>query len=190
MAIAENVKGSHPDQQQTRAPEIAAETPDRDGTSTNAARSPHNLSIGPMEAALSADREGARPFVGEPGKTTKPIQYGAVFNEAMFLDYVGNNPATARIVAQRFVANAPDHLTAIQTALHTGEVQMVARAAHGIKGAVSFFAASQVHDAARQLEALACAGDLEGAGGACRALGREIFRLVIALEEYLAGAST
>lgn len=189
MAIAADVKRSHPDQRQGRAPGIAGETPDRHGTFKDAAR-PHNPSIGPMEAALSADREGARPLVEEPGKTKNPMRYGAVFNEALFLGYVGNNPATARIVASRFVASAPDHLTVIQTALHTGEVQMVARAAHGIKGAVSFFAASQVNDAARQLEALARAGDLEGAASVCRELSREMFRLVIALEKFLACASS
>ncbi|MBI1814161.1 MAG: Hpt domain-containing protein [Deltaproteobacteria bacterium] len=107
------------------------------------------------------------------------------FNAAMFQDYVGNDTAVARRVVHRFLADAPGRLAAIQQALAAGDAQVLARAAHALKGAVSFFAADAALETAREVETIARTGDLQEAASACVALGNAMSRLTAALEEFL-----
>jgi len=77
-----------------------------------------------------------------------------------------------------FLADCPRLLGEIRGALSRGEVSEAGRVAHSLKGAAQSLSAGDAALAARQLEAVARAGDAAGATGAFTELERKVERLV------------
>jgi|ERR1700687_378090 len=131
------------------------------------------------------DQQSTQPLFGTDRLEKRPPLDNAVFDEKTFLDYVGNNIVLAHRVVRTFLGDLPGSVAEIGTALGAGDAPMAARAAHNLKGAVSFFAAAAALDAVCQIETLARAADLQRAGDAFTELGRETPRLTAALEAFL-----
>ena len=129
---------------------------------------------------------GEQPPVAGCSNVQSSPSYDAVFDEAKFRKYVGDDNAVAIKVVRCFLTDAPGRLAAIRAALSIGDAQKVARIAHLLKGSVSFFAAAAALDAAREVETIAMTGDVQGVADAGTTLGREIIRLTAALEAFLA----
>jgi len=73
---------------------------------------------------------------------------------------VGNDLELLCEIAQLFVDDAANMLSAIEQAVAAGDAAALGRSAHTLKGCVSNFSAPETFDAALELEKLGRSGDL------------------------------
>jgi CheY-like chemotaxis protein len=98
------------------------------------------------------------------------------------VDRVGGNPQLAADVAALFVAKRAELTAGVRDACARGDADSIARAAHGVRGALAMVAASPASHAAGELEAHA--GDAAARGALCAKLVREIARAAADLALY------
>jgi CheY-like chemotaxis protein len=101
------------------------------------------------------------------------------------LDRIGQDLDLLREVVDIWRTDAPRLVHELRSALASGDVARVTRAAHTIKGAVGSFGAFAAMTTAGGLEAFARAGDLPAAIAAIPTLEAELGRLQPALDELL-----
>lgn len=89
-----------------------------------------------------------------------------------------------------YLQDYPRQLACLHTAIAADDIITVERLAHGLKGAVSNFAARQAHAAAAALEKLAHAGSLSSIARATADLEVELQLLAQALEQEIARITT
>lgn len=77
-------------------------------------------------------------------------------------------------LAISFLADAPKRIANIQSAIAQKNAELLATTAHALKGSVAIFGAAKAVAAARNLEAMGRAGNLEGASGEFRTLEDEL----------------
>lgn len=77
-------------------------------------------------------------------------------------------------LAKSFLADVPKRIANIQTAITQKNAEMLATSAHALKGSVAIFGAPKAVAAARNLEAMGRAGNLENASAEFRALKHEV----------------
>ncbi len=87
-------------------------------------------------------------------------------------------------LAKMFCTESPKMLAAARVALEANDAGALRRAAHSMKGSVGTFAARRAMEAAKNLEDLAAAGDLERAGAAYEALVVQADVLRQALDQF------
>ena len=85
-----------------------------------------------------------------------------LLNEAVALDRVGGDASLLQEVAQLFLEDYPNSLSAIETAIQSGDSKALERAAHTLKGAVANFGVDPVVQSALALEMSGRLGDLSG----------------------------
>jgi two-component system sensor histidine kinase/response regulator len=94
--------------------------------------------------------------------TRPPISItGESLDRELALSRVGGDVDLLKEIAQLFVEDYPRVLDELHQAVDTGDAQAVERTAHGLKGSVSTFGASAAMEAARTLENLGRARQLE-----------------------------
>jgi HPt (histidine-containing phosphotransfer) domain-containing protein len=100
-----------------------------------------------------------------------------VFDRAEALARVCGNLGLLRELAEMFLEDTPQWLTAIRDALSAGDAPALRQAAHTLRGSVSSFSARAAEEAAGRLEGLARAGDLAAAVDALPAVEGTLARL-------------
>jgi len=96
--------------------------------------------------------------------------------DALLAHVEGDTILLAELV-KIFEDELPRLLAALRQAAAEGDARALERAAHTLKGTLSSFAAPAATAAARQLELVSRAGDLNAAAKACAALEQQIVRL-------------
>jgi PAS domain S-box-containing protein len=104
-----------------------------------------------------------------------------VMNHTEALARLGGDEELLAEVAQLFLQDSPVWLAELRSALARRDAAGVRRAAHTLKGAVSYFGADEVTDAAQRLEELGRSADLGRAAAALDTLEQVIARLRPAL---------
>jgi CheY-like chemotaxis protein/HPt (histidine-containing phosphotransfer) domain-containing protein len=99
------------------------------------------------------------------------------FDFFVALSHVGGDRALLDELLDIFAEDAPVRMDAIRRAIAGGDVQVLMREAHTLKGALKVLGAAAAAGLARNLETLAGHGDLSGARGVCAALDRSMGRL-------------
>jgi CheY-like chemotaxis protein/HPt (histidine-containing phosphotransfer) domain-containing protein len=89
----------------------------------------------------------------------------------------GGNEKLAQSLVKSFLADAPKKISNIRRAIAQKNPAKLSSAAHAFKGAAAIFGAPQVVAAARNLEAMGRARDLDGADGEIQTLEAEFARL-------------
>jgi HPt (histidine-containing phosphotransfer) domain-containing protein len=84
----------------------------------------------------------------------------SVFDRDLALSRVGGDIELLKEIATLFLDDYPKSLIDLHEAVKTGDAKRVERAAHGLKGSVSNFAARPAVDAALQLETMGRAQQL------------------------------
>jgi len=131
------------------------------------------------------DRELSRQ-IGLPDDSTAPSAPieppgGPVLDwQAALAQMDGDKHLLAEVV-RIFQKEGPILLEKAQKAISQGDAAGLRRAAHSLKGSVSYFVAASVVEAARNLEGIGASGDLSGAAAAWQALEQEVGRLLGAL---------
>jgi PAS domain S-box-containing protein len=121
--------------------------------------------------AVEARAPGASPFAVE----SPPREAGrAVLDRRSLLDRVAGDRALMVEVVELFLADLPAMSARIADAIASGEAEPVARAAHALKGAAANVSGERAAAAARELEMVARAGDLNSAPEAFARLSKEL----------------
>lgn len=101
-------------------------------------------------------RDSARPMP-EPSSIRDSLP---VINLAPALERLGNDRQLLREMAQFYLEDAPQLLAELQRGLNEGDVELVTRSAHSLKGLSSNFDGERAQEAARQVESCGRAGRL------------------------------
>ena len=91
----------------------------------------------------------------------KPSQQGEHLDRASLLDRVEGDQELLAEMIQLFLADIPHLLDAMRNALHQGDMILLERSAHSIKGAAGNMSAMVTVNAASSLEQSAKKGDRE-----------------------------
>jgi len=120
--------------------------------------------------ALVEDLAGGAPTVAPRGGIFEvPVDV---------LARVGGDRELLAEISRLFVDDAPRHLEKIRQALDARDGESLRRAAHGLKGAAANFDADRVVSAARALEEMGRAGEMDAADAAWQSLALEMERLI------------
>jgi len=84
------------------------------------------------------------------------------FDAVLLLQEYGDE-GLVRDLAQLLVDTMPEQMDAVQSAVSAGDGVALRAAAHKLRGSIVAFGVPEAVEAARQLEAMAAAGDLGGA---------------------------
>ena len=106
-----------------------------------------------------------------------------VLNAAEALARAGGSEKLLCRVCQVFLDNLPTMWAELQTAVANTDAAAIQRTAHTLKGSAGLIGAQAATAAARELEMMAKAGKLDGAGLALDRLDRELNRLTPAVAE-------
>jgi HPt (histidine-containing phosphotransfer) domain-containing protein len=101
---------------------------------------------------------------GEGGGTAMGVTGQLMcFNRALALERVGGDEELLSEVGQLYLAEYPELVAGIRTALESGSADLLQRSAHTLKGSLSTLGAETAQQLAFQLEALGRAGRVDGA---------------------------
>jgi len=93
-----------------------------------------------------------------------------VLDRAVALSRVGGDAELLQEIAQLFLDEYPRVLDQLRDALSRGDARAIERTAHGLKGSVSNFGAPAAVEAARMIEAMGRAQQVEEVGQVLRTL--------------------
>lgn len=108
-----------------------------------------------------------------------------VFDTARILANVDGDEAVLHQIVELFIEDSEVVLSRIHDAIAQRDAEMLAYSAHSLKGAVGNFGAPLAFHAAKKMEALGRAGDLESARSGFSWLEDEVNRLRLALEDFV-----
>jgi HPt (histidine-containing phosphotransfer) domain-containing protein len=112
-----------------------------------------------------------------------------VVEKKALLESIGNDAEFLQKVIGIFLADCPEMLADIHSAVAACDAIQIMKSAHALKGSVSFFGAESAVEAARVLESMGKLGKLEGVREAFCVLEREIALVSFALEEIAKGTA-
>jgi len=116
-----------------------------------------------------------------------PSQYDEKLDRMAILERLDGSQELLAELIQLFLEEAPQLIQTMRGALQQGDMQVLARTAHSMKGAASNFLAYGTSSAALQLEKDANNGDLESARASLAALENVIERLLPGLANLCQG---
>jgi signal transduction histidine kinase/CheY-like chemotaxis protein len=167
-----------------------------------------HLLIVTMTAHPLASEEEAFRNAGADGYLAKPLQSGllfelihlltaapaasaagpapssAVFDQTSFLSRLEGDHVLARELTTIFLEQYPKLLDGVRQAAEKGDLRLLERAAHAVKGSVADVAAPQAFEAGRTLEQTARDGKADEVGAALKILEAALERLVNELREF------
>jgi two-component system sensor histidine kinase/response regulator len=129
----------------------------------------------------------------QPGQTSPPkpdtstIQASTDFDLNKALTRLDGDLPLLQELAQMFLQDSPALLRKIETCLEQQDSKGLERAAHALRGAVGNFGAYQAQEAARRLENMGRASQLDEARKALAQLQQEFARLTPSLNELVRG---
>jgi two-component system sensor histidine kinase/response regulator len=110
-----------------------------------------------------------------------------VFDQGQALEYSGGDKELLQEIARMYLEDGPSRLGEIREGLEKGDMSVVERAAHKLRGSLGALAAPLATKAAQELESLAAASDLSNIERAVAALDVEVARLRPAIENLIKG---
>ncbi len=114
----------------------------------------------------------------------KPMWRPVPWSKSEVLERLGEDEALLRELCAIFLSESAKLLDQLRRAVESGEPLAIMRAAHSLKGEVSYLSAPAATQAARLLEDLGHAGEISAAPEALIALEREMKYLHSAIQEY------
>ena len=121
--------------------------------------------------------------------TTNPTEPGEQLNRASLLERVEGDQELLTEIINLFVDDAPRLMDAMRGALQQGDMIVLERSAHSLKGAAGNLSANLTAAAALELEKHAKSGDVESSKASLTNLEGAVDRLLLALAEVCQGVS-
>jgi two-component system, sensor histidine kinase and response regulator len=111
----------------------------------------------------------------------------SAWSRAEVLDRLGGDQELLEELCQIFLKEAPKLMDRLRQGMTNGDAEAVQRAAHSLKGEVSYLSAAGATQAARRLEDLGHERNLSAVSEAVRVMERELDQLRQAIEDDTAG---
>jgi HPt (histidine-containing phosphotransfer) domain-containing protein len=118
-----------------------------------------------------------------PGASRPPS-----WSRAQVLDRLGGDEELLEELCQIFLKESPRLMERLRQGMANGDAAAIHRAAHSLKGEVSYLAAAGATQAARRLEDMGHERDLSAVSEAVRLMERELDELRQAIEDDAGGA--
>ena len=118
-----------------------------------------------------------------------PMQPGEVIDRASLLERVEGDQELLAEMVNLFVGDAPNLLASMREALQKGDMLLLERSAHSLKGAAGNLSAQLAAAAAQQLEKDAKQAKAESAKASLAAVEKEVDRLLPVLADICQGVS-
>ncbi len=115
-----------------------------------------------------------------------PITLGAdlpVLDQSRLLDQFGDEPAIIAELRDLFLEDFPQQLQKIRDGIAAGDCDLVARAAHSLKGASGTFGAERVYQVSQAVESFARNGQLDSVAMGVDLLGEELEKVVARIRD-------
>ena len=109
------------------------------------------------------------------------------WSRAEVLDRLGGDQELLEELCQIFLKESPKLMDRLRQGMTNGDAEAVQRAAHSLKGEVSYLSAAGATQAARRLEDLGHESNLSAVSEAVRVMERELDQLRQAIEDDTAG---
>ncbi|HZU41380.1 MAG TPA: response regulator [Terriglobales bacterium] len=132
---------------------------------------------------VSEQAAGERAALAETSPQPAPIVAKDIWDPEMALARVDGDRALFREVVDIFRQEGPKLLQKLETALLASDIEAVQRAAHSIKGEVSYFAAPNAVEAAKTIEYAARDKDLAKCQATMPELKKHLDELTVALQQ-------
>jgi HPt (histidine-containing phosphotransfer) domain-containing protein len=108
---------------------------------------------------------------------------GAAMEGKALLEYLDNDPQLLREVIGVFLADCPQRIAELRTAVMARNLVQIVSASHALRGSVGTFGAKKAIEAARELESIGRQEKLKGIEEAFSALERELALVASSLEK-------
>ncbi len=105
-----------------------------------------------------------------------------VLDESHLLAQFGEDPAILNELRDLFLLQIPQHMDAIRSAYEASNCQVLARAAHSLKGAAATYGAMRLTAASRKVELLAKDGRLAEVDKEIKTLAAELAQVIALIE--------
>jgi HPt (histidine-containing phosphotransfer) domain-containing protein len=143
---------------------------------------PHTARGTPVEGGAAEEHLQASGAPGGNSPVTEPLAGGPtqarnVLDREAVLAETARDPEFLLRLVKLYQQDSRKTLDTMRNGLATSDPQVVERAAHRIKGGLSFLRAHDAHSAALRLEDIGRQGNLDQAPEALSALERELVRL-------------
>jgi CheY-like chemotaxis protein len=125
------------------------------------------------------------PATQTPEAVSKSAPATSAFDMDKALTRMDGDLPLLQELAQMFLEDFPQQTAKIQTCIQEQDAHGLEHAAHALKGAVGNFGAYAAQEAARRLENMGRAGQMDEAGRAFHKLQQELARLAPALDELV-----
>ncbi len=142
---------------------------------------------GSESATLEAPTVGDSAPIPESEPTASALRPPS-WSRVEVLDRLGGDQELLEELCQIFLKESPRLMERLRQGMANGNAEAVHRAAHSLKGEVSYLAAAGATQAARRLEDLGHEGNLSVVSEAIRVMERELDQLRQAIEEDAGGA--
>ena len=109
-----------------------------------------------------------------------------VVDRDFLLDMADGDTEFVCELVEAFSDDIPKRISAIREALASDDVEVIAREAHALKGAVGNFSVTSAHEAMRKVEQISRAGSTDGLAEAWEDADREINAVRASLEAIVA----
>ncbi len=109
------------------------------------------------EAEASESVAAAAPAMADPTGETD------VFDRGVMLERLGDDEELLQEILELFVMDAPSQLEGLCSAIQTGEIELLTRHAHTLKGQAANIAATRMRDVSDRMEQQGHAGNLDAA---------------------------
>ncbi len=126
----------------------------------------------------------------DPPQGTGHASQAPDFDPRAALESLGGDQALLVELLELFFDDSPRLIDEVRSAVRGGDLAAILRLSHTVAGVAGNFAARGVDEAARRLHAMARAGELAGAAGACEDLVAAVGRFRLAVDEALAVPAT
>ena len=118
-----------------------------------------------------------------------PVPEKPQWDRSTALERLGGDESLLHQILAIFLEEYPKHLAKLRSAIDSNSPEQVERAAHSLKGELSYMGASEVSQLARRLEELGKSRDLGAAGGTLAALEQQILQFAGAVRSTVEAAT-
>ena len=110
-----------------------------------------------------------------------------VFNEQAFYKHLGGDVELGHEILKVYLVDAPDRLQGLTKALNSGDVDLIVKYSHALKGISSTVRAEEIASVAEQVELAARKGEVEIARDHMPQVVAELDKVLEAVRKHLAG---
>lgn len=110
---------------------------------------------------------------------------GIVFNERAFYNHLGGDVELGHEILKVYLVDAPDRLEGLKGALHAGDVDLIVKYSHALKGISATIRAERIALLAEKIELAARKGEVDAVQDYMPLVTAELAKVLEAVRDYV-----